>query len=201
MKRQKEKVLDEEDLEKEITKEYDINVILEKAREEKKVSYEEEKHKKLKDTQLDILKSLNLDKYQSINNENVEDENNLESLINTITLNEKNSSATELDILSDLRGSGDTEVLDGLKEDISDELIKTINMNTNLININNETEDKLDNSFYTSSNALKTSDFDDSDDFSKSIESNNIFLKIIIAIIILVFIVGLVLIINSIYFS
>ena len=44
----------------EITKEYDINVILEKAKEEKKDNYEEERLKKLRDTQFNILKNLNL---------------------------------------------------------------------------------------------------------------------------------------------
>ena len=57
--------LDEEvelEEEKEITKEYDINVILEKAREHKTENYEEERLKKLRDTQFDILKNLNLEK-------------------------------------------------------------------------------------------------------------------------------------------
>ena len=48
--------------EEEVTKEYDINVVLEKAREQKNDNYEEERLKKLRDTQFDILKNLNIEK-------------------------------------------------------------------------------------------------------------------------------------------
>lgn len=186
--------------EKEITKEYDINVILERAREQKADNYEEERLKKLRDTQFDILKNLNLDK---INNEVEEDneEENLKKLINTIAINEKNSASnTSLDILSDLKGSGNTEVLDGLKEEIE----KTENVNEILDQEKENktiTDTKMINSFYTSSNALKEKDFEDIEDFSKSIESDNTFIKVVIGIIVLIFIVGVILLIKTIYFS
>lgn len=177
--------------EKEITKEYDINLILERAKEEKQENYEEERLKKLRDTQFDILKNLNLEKYTKEDEETEEDD--LKTLINTIAYNEKNNnSETALDILSDLRGDDNTEVLDGLKEDI-----KEINEDKK----SNITDTQMINSFYTSSNALKAKDFEDMEDFSKSIESNNTLVKIIIAIIILVFLVGVFLIIKTIYFS
>ena len=48
---------EEEPISLEQTKEYDINAILEKARESKTVDYETERLKKLRDTQYDILKS------------------------------------------------------------------------------------------------------------------------------------------------
>ena len=57
--------LDQYELEK--TREYDINAILEKAREEKEVDYQEERLKKVKDTQYDILKNLDLDDNKSSN--------------------------------------------------------------------------------------------------------------------------------------
>lgn len=177
--------VNETEEEKEITKEYDINVILEKAKEEKKDNYEEERLKKLRDTQFDILKNLNLEKYSDDEEETEED--NLETLINTIAYNENKSKNTALDILSDLKGSDNTEVLDGLKEEIEEK--------------NNITDTKMINSFYTSSNALKTKDFEDIEDFAKDIDSNNVFIKIIIAIIVLVFLVGVALIVKTIYFS
>ena len=49
---------EEEEVELEKTREYDINAILEKARAEKEVDYEEERLKKIRDTQYDILKNL-----------------------------------------------------------------------------------------------------------------------------------------------
>ena len=182
--------LDEEEVyeeEKEITKEYDINVILEKAREQKTVNYEEERLKKLRDTQFDILKNLNLDREE----EEESEEENLKNLINTIAFNEKHNKeeSSPLDILSDLKGGDDTEVLDGLKEEIEEREEKSI------------TDTQMINSFYTSSNALKQKDFEDIEDFSKSIESNNTFIKIIIAIIVIVFLVGVALLVKTIYFS
>lgn len=173
--------------EKEITKEYDINIILEKAREQKIENYEEERLKKIRDTQFDILKNLNLERNYE---EEVEtEEDNLKTLIDTIAFNEKNNKEDiSLDILNDLKGDENTEVLNGLKEEIEKTEEKKI-IDTQMIN-----------SFYTSSNALKEKDFEDIEDFSKSIESNNTFIKIIIAIIMIVFLVGVFLLIKTIYF-
>ena len=65
------------------TREYDINAILEKAKGEKEVSYEKERLKKLRDTQFDILSSLDVEEEKEIK-EPVE-HNELMDLINTIT--------------------------------------------------------------------------------------------------------------------
>lgn len=179
--------------EKEITKEYDINVILEKAREQKSDNYEEERLKKLRDTQFDILKNLNIEKKED-DDEDLE-EDNLKTLINTIALNEsRHDDSSPLDILSDLKGSENTEILTGLKEEIE----KTEVEEQKTSNI---TDTQMINSFYTSSNALKQKDFEDIEDFSKSIESNNTFIKIVIAIIVIVFLVGVALLVKTIYFS
>lgn len=174
----------------EITKEYDINVILEKAREQKTENYEEERLKKLRDTQFDILKNLNITREEQ--EEVTDEEENLKTLINTIAFNEShnkmdNTDSGPLDILSELKGSDNTEVLDGLK----DEVEKKASI----------TDTQMINSFYTSSNALKQKDFEDIEDFSKSIESNNTFVKIIIALVVIVFLLGIAILIKSIYFS
>ncbi len=193
---------EEEKKEEETTKEYDINVVLEKAREQKSENYEEERLKKLRDTQFDILKNLDIEKAKKESEqEELDDleEDNLKNLINTIALNEKNNATnTSLDILSDLKGSGNTEVLSGLKEEVekkdkeeTEELNKTNTSTTNLVN-----------SFYTSSNAIKKKDFEDIDDeFAKDMESNNVFIKVVIGIIVLVFLAGVILLIKTIYFS
>ncbi len=193
-----------EEEEKEITKEYDINVVLEKAREQKTDNYEEERLKKLHDTQFDILKNLQVEKTKTPENLDDEEEDNstndasenLQSLINTIALNEKNSQNEDLDLLSDLKGSGNTEVLEGLKEKVEEEEEKT-----EIKEVNND-DTKMINSFYTSSNALKDKDFEDiDDDFSKSIEQDNIGIKIFIAIIAIIFIIGLGFLIKTLFFS
>ena len=156
-----------------------------------KDNYEEERLKKLRDTQFDILKNLNLEKYE-INRDDEEEqsEDDLKSLLNTIAYNESKSRDTALDMLSDLKGSDDTEVFDGLKEEVTGEEKKP-----------NITDTQMINSFYTSSNMLKNKDFEDIEDFSEDIEANNIFLKIVIAIIVVIFIVGIYLLVKTIYFS
>ena len=175
--------------EKEITKEYDINVILEKAKEKKQDNYEEERLKKLRDTEFNILKNLDLEKYDKEKNEETE-EDELKNLINTIALNEQNSESSPLDILSDLKGDENTEVLSGLKEKVEEQEEKESKI----------TDTKMINSFYTTSNALKNKDFEDIEDFSKEIENNNIFLKIVIALIVIIFLVGVFLLVKTIYF-
>ena len=193
----------EEKEEREITKEYDINVILEKAKEEKEENYEEERLKKLRDTQFDILKNLDLETKATEEEKAESEEENLKNLINTIALNESKNTPhnTSLDILSELKGSGNTEVLDGFK----DELDKTLEQTETKLEEAKEkdlTDTKMINSFYTSSNALKEKDFEDiDDDFKDSIESNNILIKVIIGIIAIVFIVGIVIIVKNFYFS
>ena len=193
---------EEEKEEEETTKEYDINVVLEKAREQKSENYEEERLKKLRDTQFDILKNLDIDKAKKENDQDELDdleEDNLKSLINTIALNEKNNATnTSLDILSDLKGSGNTEVLSGLKEEVE----KKDEEETKELNKTNTSTTNLVNSFYTSSNAIKKKDFEDIDDeFAKDMESNNVFIKVVIGIIILVFLAGVILLIKTLYFS
>ena len=175
--------------EKEITKEYDINIILERAKEEKRDNYEEERLKKLRDTQFDILKNLDVDK----NNDDRVLNDEVKELIDTIISNKKEEieENKELDILDELKGTDNTEVYEGLKEEVKEVKEK-----------NNVTEEEMINSFYTSSNALKEKDFDElEDDFSKSIESNNLFLKIAISIIVIIFLVGVLLIVKTIYFK
>ncbi len=188
--------------EKEITKEYDINVILEKARDQKTDNYDEERFKKLHNTQFDILKKLEINQKEKDEEEEKEiesSEENLQNLINTIAFNESHNSETDsaLDILSDLKGSGKTETLKGLKEEIE----KAENENNNSEEKDPNESTKMINSFYTSSNAIKQKDFEDIEDFTKEIESNNGFIKVIITLIILVFIIGIVILVKTIYFK
>lgn len=185
--------------EKEITKEYDINVVLEKARSEKPDNYEEERLKKIRNTQFDILNSLDI-KREAKEESEEEKEDNLKNLINTIALNEKNSSSNaDLDILSDLRGSGNTEVLVGLKEEIQSAEEK----NTVLEEKDDEEleKTKLMDSFYTESNKLSKEDLENFDDFKGIETNNNTLIKVAIAVITIIFLVGVVLLIKTLFFS
>lgn len=126
------------------TREYDLNSILEKAHKEKEVNYEEDRLKKLRNTQYDILKSLDILKKDKIVDEDEDkietakskEEKKLQELIDTITAKEliskkelekiENDSETDLDpldLLSDLRGDDEnTKVLGALTEEqIADE--------------------------------------------------------------------------------
>lgn len=169
--------IEEKESDKEDTKEYDLNVILEKAKEEHQENYQEERLKKLRNTSLDILKNLDLEKY---NEDEQKEDDSLDKLIKTIAHNAKeDENSNSLDILSDLKGSGKTEVMEGLKEEVENK--------------------ELNDSFYTKSNKLSEKDFEEIDDFS-DIEDNNTFIKILIPIIIIIFIVGLFFILKNIIF-
>ena len=197
----------EEVEEKEITKEYDINVVLEKAKENKTENYEEERLKKIKNTQYDILNSLNVAKEEKEEKEIPKSEE-LESLINTIAFNEKNSKTNlDLDLLSDLKGSDDTEVLEGLKEDLDNvSEIKTedkeeVKEKDESKEEKDDNEITLTNSFYTKSNSIANKDLEEDTNFAKDINNGNSFIKVAIVLISLIFAVGLVLLIKILFFS
>ena len=187
---------DEKQLELEKTREYDINAILEKAREEKEVDYQEERLKKVRDTQYDILKNLDLDEPKA-SSEKTKDE--LLELINTINLNEYQKKMQQkeqldpLDILSDLKGSDNSIVVDAQK--FTDEL-----KNTELKPKEEEPKDddeKIDSSFYTDSMSFSKDDFDRFDDVESENKVGSIIVKILIVIIFLAIIGGIILFLND----
>lgn len=170
------------------TKEYDLNVVLERARDEKNESYEDVRAKSLKNTQFNILS--NLDINTSLDNQikDEEDKEELMELINTITINEtklkEEDTADPLDILSDLKGSDNTEVYEKMTDEVSV-----------VSSDKKEKEEKIDNTFYTN-NLFKTKDFDNTD-FLDDDEKLNKGIKILIVLVIIVFVVGLFLFLKS----
>ncbi len=126
------------------TREYDINVILEKAKEAHEVDYEEERLKKARSTQ-DILDGL--ESIEKKNNDDVgvseDDGEELKTLIDTINAKEliENESTMEvsgdmdpLDLLSDLKGDDDnTKVLGALVDEVTSELPKTEDEDTDVL--------------------------------------------------------------------
>lgn len=172
------------------TKEYDLTKVLEKAKDEKIETYEESKHKKLRNTQYDILNNLNIEAKEEEQEKSVDPHENLMNLINTITINEakKNKDDVDpLDLLTDLKGEDNTEVYDSITK------VTTI---TEVKEKEKEKEEKIDNSFYTE-NLFKKKDFEeDNNDFLEE-DKLGVGIKILIVLVIVVFLVGLVLFIKS----
>lgn len=163
------------------TREYDINAILEKAKEEKDDNYEKDRVKKLRDTQYNILSNLNLAKDEK--EIESEEERTLINLINTITEREMLNREKELDpldILSDLK-DGETEEIDDDDKTLPSEEIGT---------------EEIDTSFFTNSTKFTESDFDDFNDLKAEVNSNKILLKIVIILLVIGFVVGVVICLN-----
>lgn len=194
--------IEEEIPELEKTKEYDINAILEQAREEKEVDYQKERLKKIRDTQYDILKNLEL---EAKNKAEEKSKEQLLDLINTINLNEVKqkeekeeitSDLDPLDILSDLKGE-DSTIVAGAKE-FTEEMkaLETKEWNTEeLKKDENEEEKEMDNSFYTNSMTFNKKDFSDFDDLNE--KGGGIIVKILIIIVFLAIIAGIVVFLNE----
>lgn len=181
------------------TKEYDLTKVLEKAKDEKVETYEENRAKKLRNTQYDILNNLNLDvSDEEVKEEKkIDPEENLMNLINTITINEAKKQESKndvdpLDILTDLKGEDDTQVYDSVTTVTKITEIKEKEKEK----IDNNKDNNIDNSFYTD-NLFKKKDFEeDSNDFVDE-DKLSIGIKILIALVIIVFVVGLILFIKS----
>ncbi len=184
------------------TREYDINSILEAARQEKEVDYEEERLKKVRDTQYDILKNLELEAEEKETSKKNKEE--LLELINTINLNEVQNKTKEimdseteelnpLNILSDLKGDENT-VVAGAKE-FNDEMASLEEKKENeKEEVNKALDEDIDESFYTNSMSFSKKDFADFDDVE---EKSSIFVKIIIVILVILIIAGIVLFLNE----
>lgn len=171
---------EEESLETE--KNYDIRDVLNKAKVNKKT---EEKYHRLDDTGYNILKNL---KEKSMRREETEDE--LRELIDTITSNsELNQLATRelsLDMFDDLKSENNTVIQDrdsikSLLEDAKQEEIKK--------KLENE---EMDKSFYTSSLNFGENDFEQLSDINHNLKKNNILIKVLVFIILLIVTTGII---------
>jgi hypothetical protein len=175
------------------TREYDINTILDKAKENKENDYEVERLKKLRNTQVDILNNLNINKDDSEEPKAVpnEESQKLMDLINTINVTEatqKIKQVNPLDLLTDLKGNDDETIVQGAQK-------KETNITDSVNSDNNKTVDK---SFYTTSNMFTQSDFDDFNDLKEEVTSTKVIIKVLIIVVIIAFICGVVFILNRI---
>ena len=176
------------------TKEYDINVILDKAREVKEDDYEKERNKKLRNTGLDF----NEEKEENTHKVSDKTAEELANLINTISINEKaikkaSEESDPLALLEDLKGGDNTEVIEGIHDD-NEKTKETVfeEINSNEVKENTTT---LDKSFFTESTKFKKEDFDDFSDIEDS--KSSVFVKIIIVLLILAFVAGIVILVKS----
>src|SRR5574344_1674680 len=178
------------------TREYDINKILDKAKENNENDYEVERLKKLRNTQVDILNSLDIDKSNATTEDNDNDKSisngesqKLVDLINTINITEatqKTQNLDPLDLLSDLKGNDDNTVVVGANDIVKD---------GNDV-ASNSKDSNIDKSFYTTSNMFTQSDFDDFNDLKEDVTSTKIIIKILIVVVVIAFIVGIVFLLN-----
>ena len=86
--------------------------------------YEKERNKKLRNTGFDILNSLDFNEEKEESSHKVSDKTaeELANLINTISINEKaikkaSEESDPLALLEDLKGSDNTEVIEGIHDD------------------------------------------------------------------------------------
>lgn len=186
------------------TKEYDINLILQKAKEQETADYDKNRFKKIRDTQYDILKDLNLSdvKKETPEEDKPVEKDELMSLINTITQkeleNREKNSSDPLDLFPDLKGSEDTVVLEGMKDELNEYISSAeMNIQDEKPKQTESNESSLDNSFYTTSTVFTQSDFDDFEDLKKEVKGNKILLVIVTILIIAGLLVGIFLLLNN----
>ncbi len=110
-------VSEEEDVEYlDVTRDYDINSILEKAKEKQEVNYESDRLKKARMDHVDILNDLEITHSKIDTDKSAAKE--LTSLIEKININEKTSS----NLLSDLIGDGETSVIPAINDNLDADL-------------------------------------------------------------------------------
>lgn len=135
---------EEQKIETQEEKDYDINSVLERARDKRESDYESERHRKINNTEYDILKSIKIETEKQQNKDDditgpIEELNTEEKtivdLIQTIAQSSKNSKKEE--IFKDLMGDEDNTVI---MAPIDDE-IKNDNIRKELENLTAELSD------------------------------------------------------------
>lgn len=202
------------------TKEYDINAILQKAKQGKNVDYNKERLKKVREAQYEILNNLDLElkKVEEAKNSNRKkaDEDNLMNLINTITQLElknkqesKNKEISQsLELLSDLSDDDNTETTDVVtnleKEELKEEVSKEVKIDENKEVKTDENNDKNNDKLREdhieetlSKLNIDISNYDDFSDVSKR-DTGALVIKILIFLIIIALVIGAVYILNNI---
>lgn len=172
---------------------YDINSVLEKARQNREQNYEENRYRKLRDTQYDILSKIKM--YDENEKPNYEEEFNTEErtlidLINTVTIQKEKDS-----LLSELIGNNENTIVTlGIEDEAKNLDIKSAIENQ----VSNKEEEKtesegnkeepingIDKSFYTNSLSFSKNDFEGFEELEKKVKKNNVMVKIFVFFLIL----------------
>lgn len=161
-------------------KNYDIRDILNRAKSSREV---ENDHRALSNTSYDIFKELREKRRKEIEAYG-ETEEGLKELIDTInktsSLNQTGDKDLSLDLLDDLKSSGNTAVMP------HNESIKAILEEARKQEAKKEytnTSADLDKSFFTNSMKFKNEDFDQLSYINKNLKKNNLLIKILLLII------------------
>lgn len=155
-----------------VEKNYDIRDVLVKAKDE---HVEDNKNRSLRNTQYDILKNINISNEDNVYN----DEEIEKTLVNTKVLKGYDDNELSLDMLSDLKSTGDTIV----EENVEDLLKEVQEAKETYEPVD---DDGLDKSFYTSSLNFKEEDFEQIKDLQDTIDSNNKLIKFLFFLLFLV---------------
>jgi 2-succinyl-5-enolpyruvyl-6-hydroxy-3-cyclohexene-1-carboxylate synthase len=174
----------EQSVQLEEEKNYDIRDILNKAKDER--NDPDAQYHSLKNTQYNILKNISL-KDTINNNDYLEAEEELKELINTITstsmLNKLGDKELSLNILDELKSSENTLIGNSksIRAILEEEKQK-----------HQEAEEKhdIDKSFYTSSLSFNDEDFDELKEINVTLKKNNILIKILLFILLVIIIAG-----------
>ncbi|MDD3341795.1 MAG: hypothetical protein PHN72_06395 [Bacilli bacterium] len=150
---------------------YDIKEMIDKAKIENPT---QNKHRSLKSVDYDFLKSLQLRDLRSLK-EDPDASDELKDLINTITstsvLNQLGDKELSLDMLSELKPTGNTKAL-GNSESLA--LKNLLAEDSSKKQMTRE----LDQTFFTTSHNFKAEDFESLEDVKTSIKKTNTLLKI-----------------------
>ena len=197
-------------------RDYDINSVLEKARQGREINYERDRYKKLHNTQYDILNQLKMYEKKDYEESELEefntDERTLIDLINTVTIHKD-----DMGLLDELKSKDEenTEVVPPMKpdidkEDLKKEIIKEIEENEKnkelektqeLKNLKEkESVSDIDKSFYTNSMTFSKEDFEGFEELEKSVKKNNV-LVVVSLIVLIISILGTMVVIANYVFN
>lgn len=169
---------------KEEKKVYDINSVLEKARQSRELDYENERYKKLRLEEDDILKRIKSYEESKLKEEEEKEELELNTgertlidLINTVTVHKG-----DINLLEELTGKDGEEVTAPIKEEQQkNDILKEIEIKKietekektqELVNLKQKIND-IDKSFYTNSMSFSKEDFEGFEELEKSVKKNN----------------------------
>lgn len=146
-------------------KNYDLKDVLDKAKSERP---EQPVKPKLSNTQYNILKNLNLD--QQFEEKNTVDDDELKSMIEAITINSKLGQTG--DLLDDLKTIHDSSLRSQIEKE-------------------EQPEDEMDKSFFTSSLGFTSNDFEELKDIKQEVKKNNTLVKVLLFIFLVVIATGI----------